>query len=74
MNDIKFAIRRLLKSPGFTVMAVAALALCLGANIAIFAVLDGILCVRCRSRCRMAWSACSTAIANRIHALRLLAQ
>ena len=30
MNDLKFAIRQLLKNPGFTAVAVLTLALCLG--------------------------------------------
>jgi predicted permease len=43
MNDIRFAIRHLLKNPGFTAVAVLTLALCLGANLTIFTVVDGIL-------------------------------
>jgi predicted permease len=37
------ALRALLKTPGFTFTAVATLALCLGANLAIYAVVDAIL-------------------------------
>lgn len=40
---VKFAFRRLLRSPGFTVAAVATLAICIGANLAIFAVVDAII-------------------------------
>jgi len=41
--DLRFAVRKLLKSPGFTVTALAILALCLGANLTIFTVVDSIL-------------------------------
>src|SRR5881227_588464 len=43
MNDLKFALRQLRKSPAFTVTALATIAICLGANLAIFAVIDSIL-------------------------------
>jgi len=41
--DLKFAVRQLRKSPGFTLTAVATVAICLGANLAIFAVINSIL-------------------------------
>src|SRR5947209_19229251 len=43
MNDLKFALRQLRKAPAFTVTALATVAICLGANLAILAVIDSIL-------------------------------
>ena len=43
INDFKFAFRQLRKSPGFTLTALATVAICLGANLAIFAVINSIL-------------------------------
>jgi len=42
MNDLKFALRQLLKNPGFTTVAVLTLALGIGANTAIFQLLDAV--------------------------------
>jgi predicted permease len=43
MSDLRFAWRQLRKTPAFTVTALATVAICLGANLAIFAVIDSIL-------------------------------
>ncbi len=43
MNDLRFAFRQLRNAPAFTVTALATVAICLGANLAIFAVISSIL-------------------------------
>src|SRR5262245_57303392 len=42
-QDLRFGIRRLIKTPGFALIAILSLALCIGANTAIFSLVNMIL-------------------------------
>ena len=42
-KDVRYAVRALLRAPGFTLVTVVTLALAIGSNVAIFSVVDAVL-------------------------------
>ena len=42
INDIKYSLRQLIKSPGFTAVAIMSLALGIGVNTAVFSLLNAV--------------------------------
>jgi len=55
LQDLKYALRGLVKNPSFAVISVVVLALGIGANTAIFSVVNGVLLLLFRSGTPTNW-------------------
>src|SRR5436190_197761 len=70
LSEIKVALRGLLKSPGFTIIAIATLALAIGANSAVFSLINALLVrplpYQQPSRLALSWERCAAQGLDRI--------
>ena len=60
INDLRIAIRNMTRAPGFALAFILTLGLGIGANTAIFSVINGICCGRSRTPRPTASCACAS--------------